>query len=231
MYGYECVVTLDCASMKRAITYYRVSTQKQENSGLGLEAQRVSVTSFVASNGYEVLEEFIEVESGKNNKRPVLQLALNACKKHKAVLLIAKLDRLSRSVAFISTLIESGIEFKAVDNPNADKFVVHVMAAFAQHEREQISLRTRLALQAAKQRGIELGVHGKYVLSKENKLKAIAFAKKMKPVIDKIQAKGITSVRGITKELNKRRVRTSTGGKWYTNTVHTLLKRIKEHHL
>lgn len=217
--------------MKRAITYYRVSTVRQGNSGLGLEAQKTAVTSFANAHEYELCEEFIEVESGKNNKRPVLQLALDACKKHNATLLIAKLDRLSRSVAFISTLLESGIEFKAVDNPNAEKLVVHVMAAFAQHEREQISIRTKLALQAAKRRGVLLGVNGRLVLSKENKRKAVEFALKLKPIVERLQQQGFTSVRTLTKALNKRRIRTATGGKWYISTVHKLLQRIKEQEL
>lgn len=214
--------------MKRAITYYRVSTQRQGDSGLGLDAQKDAVSRFVNTQGYELLQEFIEVESGKNSKRPVLQLALEACKKNGATLLIAKLDRLSRSVAFISKLIESGVDFKAVDNPNAEKFVVHIMAAFAEHERDQISIRTKLALQAAKQRGVQLGAYGKYVLSKENKLKAKNFAKSLKPVINKLEQNGITTVRAITKALNRRRIRTANGGKWHISTVHTLLKRIRE---
>lgn len=215
--------------MKPAITYYRVSTQRQGESGLGLDAQKAAVTSFVKAYGYELLEEFVEVESGKNNKRPVLKLALEACKRHKATLLIAKLDRLSRSVDFISSLMASGANFKAVDNPDAEKFVLHIMAAFAEEERDRISARTRLALHAAKQRGVELGTHGKYTLSKENKHKATEFALKLKPVIDRLKQNGITSVRAITKALNKRRIRTATGGKWYISTVHKLLQRIKEH--
>ncbi len=214
--------------MKRAITYYRVSTRAQGDSGLGLDAQRTAVSRFVKTQGYKLLQEFIEVESGRNNQRPVLQLALEACKKNRATLLIAKLDRLSRSVAFISKLLESGVDFIAVDNPNAEKFVVHVMAAFAEHERDQISIRTKLALQAAKQRGVQLGANGKYVLSKKNKKRAIEFALKLKPVITKLKQNGITSVRAITKALNRRRIRTATGGKWYVSTVHKLLQRIKD---
>lgn len=214
--------------MKRAITYYRVSTQKQGDSGLGLDAQKEAVLHFAGANEYELYKEFIEIESGRSNKRPVLQLALDTCKADNATLLIAKLDRLSRSVVFISRLIESGVDFKAVDNPNAEKLVVHIMAAFAEHERDQISVRTKLALHAAKQRGVELGVHGKYVLSEKNKRKAIEFALKLKPVIKKMEQNGITSVRAITKTLNKRRIRTATGGKWHISTVHRVLQRIKD---
>src|SRR5690606_30489391 len=111
------------------------------------------------------------------------------------------------------------------DNPYADKLIVHIMAAFAEHERDQISARTKAALKAAKARGTELGYNGRYVLSKEYHLKAIEFAKSLKPVIEELQQKGITSVRAITKELNKRKVKTATGHRWYVSTVHKLLQR------
>lgn len=215
--------------MKRAVTYYRVSTKRQGFSGLGLDAQREAVERFVQHNNYVLEGEFVEIESGKHNNRPVLQKALKSCAEKKATLLIAKLDRLSRNVAFISTLMESGVEFKAVDNPYAEKLLVHIMAAFAEHEREQISKRTIASLKAAKARGIELGSYGRHILSKENKRNAELFALKMKPTIERIQKKGITTVRGITKELNRLKVPTYTniGCKWHPTTVHTLIKRMK----
>lgn len=214
--------------MKSAVIYYRVSTKRQGFSGLGLDAQRNTVEAFVKYNHYFVEAEFIEIESGKKNNRPVLQKALQHCKSKKSILLIAKLDRLSRNMAFISALMESNVEFMAVDSPNTEPLYLHIMAAFAEEERRMASIRTTAALKVAKERGVELGSYGKHVLSKENKLKAIEFALRLKPVIDGLNLQGITSIRKITKELNRRRIRTSSGGKWYASTVHTLLKRLKE---
>lgn len=214
--------------MKRAVTYIRVSTKRQEQSGLGLDAQRKAVHGFVMHNDYELDGEFVEIESGKNNHRPVLKRALAICRKHNAILLIAKLDRLGRNVAFISALMESGVEFKAVDNPYAGKLLVHIMAAVAEHERDRISERTREALQVAKSRGKELGKNGRYVLSKKNKAQALEFALSMKPMLNKLHMKGITSVRRIAAELNRMKIPTYDKKKWHATTVHTMLKRIKE---
>ena len=117
--------------MKIAITYYRVSTDRQGRSGLGLEAQEKSVKDFSKFIGLKIIKEFREIESGRKTKRPVLQEALLECKRQNAVLLIAKLDRLGRNVAFISRLMEANVEFVAADNPYANKLMVHIMAAFA----------------------------------------------------------------------------------------------------
>lgn len=138
------------------VAYYRVSTARQGQSGLGLDAQRSTVAGYVASRG-ELVEEFTEVESGQKNDRPQLLAALNLCRRCHAVLVIAKLDRLARNVAFVARLMESGAEFVAVDNPHATKLLVHLLAAFAEHERDQISARTIAALAAAKARGVRLG--------------------------------------------------------------------------
>src|SRR5258705_8901711 len=138
------------------VAYFRVSTDKQGKSGLGLEAQREAVNSYLDGGRWSLVQEFVEVESGKRNDRPELTAALAACKRHKARLVIAKLDRLSRNLAFIATLMDSGVEFIAVDNPHANKLTVHILAAVAQHEREMISERTTAALQAAKARGVRL---------------------------------------------------------------------------
>src|SRR5436189_2530891 len=134
------------------IAYFRVSTDKQGRSGLGLEAQREAVLAYLNGGRWSLVEEFVEVESGKRNDRPQLTAALAACKKHRAKLVIAKLDRLSRNLAFIATLMDSGVEFVAVDNPHANKLTVHILAAVAQHEREMIAQRTKDALQARGQR-------------------------------------------------------------------------------
>lgn len=213
--------------MRKAVAYYRVSTERQGQSGLGLEAQKKSVTDFIKANDYLLDKEFIEIESGKKDKRPILAKALRKCKAENATLLIAKLDRLARNVMFISTLMESKVDFKAVDNPFAEDIILHIMAAFAQHERVQISKRTIAALRAAKARGVKLGKHGREVLSKENKQEAVRFAMNMKPIIEQIQSNGIKTIRGIAKELNQLKIPTYRNKKWHPNTVHSLIKRIE----
>jgi DNA invertase Pin-like site-specific DNA recombinase len=128
------------------VAYFRVSTDKQGKSGLGLDAQRQAVLQFLDGGSWSLIGELTEIESGKRNERPELEKALAACKRHKAKLVIAKLDRLSRNLAFIATLMDSGVEFVAVDNPHANKLTVHILAAVAQHEREMIAQRTKDAL-------------------------------------------------------------------------------------
>jgi|SRR5919202_379297 DNA invertase Pin-like site-specific DNA recombinase len=127
--------------MKAAIAYYRVSTDQQGKSGLGLEAQLEAVRLFAEREGYQVTAHFTEIESGKKNKRLQLLAALDQCRKKKATLIIAKLDRLGRNVVFIANLMESRVQFKAVDNPHADELMIHLLATFAQHKRKKISTR------------------------------------------------------------------------------------------
>jgi len=218
--------------MKKAITYYRVSTERQGVSGLGLDAQRQAVQDFALANGFMLVSEFVEVESGKNNKRPVLMEALTTCRDARATLLIARLDRLGRNVAFISKLMEAGIDFKAVDNPHADKLIVHIMAAFAEHERDMISKRTTAALQVAKSKGVELGRHGRYVLSVANRQEAERFALTLLPVLRELQRKGFKTVRAIAGELNRRQVPTfSKSGRWHVSTVHNVIKRLNQQNI
>src|SRR3989440_7263286 len=137
------------------IAYFRVSTARQGRSGLGLEAQRQAVQSHL--NGVKPISEFTEVESGRRSDRPKLAEALAACRVHKATLVIAKLDRLARNVAFVSNLMDAGVEFEAVDFPQANRLTIHILAAVAEHEARMISERTRAALAAAKERGRLLG--------------------------------------------------------------------------
>ncbi len=216
---------------KKAIAYYRVYTDRQGQSGLGLEAQRDAVSQYSQRQNLEVIHEFTEIESGKKNKRPQLIDALQQCKKHKATLIIAKLDRLSRNMAFIANLIESKVLFVAVVNPHLNPqenpFILHILAAVAEHERKQINTRTKDALQAAKRRGVKLGKHGTEILSKENKSNADLFARQMQPTIDKIKSEGFTTVRAITAALNKNKVPTfrNEGQQWHIPTVQRLLKR------
>jgi DNA invertase Pin-like site-specific DNA recombinase len=178
----------------RFVAYYRVSTDRQGKSGLGLDAQRKSVMDYLNGGSWELVAELVEVESGKHSERPKLAAALDACRKHKAKLVIAKLDRLSRNLAFIATLMKSGVEFIAVDNPHANKLTVHIPAAVAQHEREMISEPTKAALQAAKRRGVKLGNPRLAEAAQRavESLKATAdqFAANVLPVIREIQSGG-----------------------------------------
>src|SRR3954453_14706379 len=139
------------------VAYYRVSTARQGQSGLGLEAQRTAVEDFLDGGNWQLVAEVVEIESGKRSDRPKLQEALRLCRLHNPTLIIAKLDRLARNVAFISNLMESGVEFTAVDFPQANKLTVHILAAVAEHEAQMILARTKAALAAANARGRKLG--------------------------------------------------------------------------
>lgn len=217
--------------MQKAIAYYRVSTGKQGRSGLSLEAQQLTVSQFVKANNFKLVEEFVEINSGRRNWHYALKTALDECTRQEATLVIAKLDRLSRNVAFISTLMEAkNVQFKVVDNPNADKIILHILAAFAEHECEQIRKRTKAALSAAKLRGVELGYYGSHVLSKINHENAMQFALMMKPVIDSMKERGIVTIRAITGELNRLHIPTfrRKSCKWHSTTVHSLVNRLKD---
>ena len=173
--------------------------------------------------------EFIEVESGKNSDRPQLAAALATCKRFKSTLIVAKIDRLSRSVAFLSTLMESGVDFVAVDNPHANKLMLHLLAAFAEHERDQISARTKAALAAAKARGAKLGNPRLYeargAAAEALKAGADQRAANVLPIIRAVQASGATSLRDVAAALNARGVKTARGGEWHASTVRLLLLR------
>jgi DNA invertase Pin-like site-specific DNA recombinase len=140
--------------MQSVIAYYRVSTKRQGQSCLSLEAQRRAVDSYVRANDFVLVNEFIEINSSRINHKYALKAALRECKTENAMLITAKLDRLSRSVAFISMLIETHVDFKVVDNPHAEKFTLHILAAVAEKEREDISKRTSAALVSARLRGV-----------------------------------------------------------------------------
>lgn len=212
--------------MKKFVAYYRVSTAKQGRSGLGLEAQKKAVAEFVGSAGM-IASEFVEVESGKKNNRAQLEKALRACRKEGATLVVAKLDRLSRSLSLIARIMESGSEFVAADNPHANKFTIHILGAVAEFERDQNSARTKAALAAAKARGVELGRNGKE-LAKRNASAADAFALELRPHIDDARDAGHTSVRAIAAELNRKGIQTATGSTWHPTTVQRLLKRLED---
>jgi DNA invertase Pin-like site-specific DNA recombinase len=219
------------ANMKKAIAYYRVSTKRQQRSGLGIEAQQKAVQDFARIGHFKLIEEFIEMRSGMRSGNPGLSSALAECSKLDAVLMIAKLDRLKRNVAFIATLMESGVRFIAVDDPFAEEFTLHIKAAMGQREGREISKRTIAALAAAKRRGTELGKFGRYVLSVRNRMKAERFARKMRPVIKRLKKDGIYTLRDIRDALNRLKVPTfHQGGKWHLTTVFNLIKRISKTH-
>ena len=207
------------------VAYYRVSTDRQGRSGLGLEAQQKAVSDYLNGGGWESVGEFTEVETGKRNDRPELTKALAACRKHKAKLVIAKLDRLSRNLAFIATLMDAGVEFIAVDNPHANKLTVHILAAVAQHEREMIGDRTKAALQVAKARGVKLGRNGAERLAPAYRAAAINRAKQLAPVLTELKAAGL-SARRIAVELSAREVPTLLRGKWHAQTVLRAMRRV-----
>jgi DNA invertase Pin-like site-specific DNA recombinase len=218
------------AHFGKFVAYYRVSTDQQGTSGLGLEAQRKAVKTYLDGGPWRLVAQHTEVESGKRADRPELAKALAACRKHKAKLIIAKLDRLSRNLAFIATLMDSGVEFIAVDNPHANKLTIHILAAVAQHEREAISERTKAALAAAKARGKKLGgprlAAARRASLKARSKAADAFAANVRPIIKEIQNSGVSSLRGVAKALNARGVRTARGGsEWTAVQVSNVLER------
>jgi DNA invertase Pin-like site-specific DNA recombinase len=209
----------------RHVAYYRVSTDKQGKSGLGLEAQQAAVRLWLDGGSWKMLASFTEVESGKRVQRPELAKALAYCKRHKATLLIARLDRLARSVHFISGLMETKVKFVAVDMPEATPFMLHIYAAVAQEEARAISARTKAALAAAKARGTRLGSFGADVLAPRNRQEAQQRAEALRPVLLDLKAKGLP-MRGMAAELTRRKIATARGGRWHPDTVAALLKRL-----
>src|SRR6516225_5188512 len=216
-------LTMNPRAARRFVAYYRVSTDRQGSSRLGLEAQQKAVRDYLDGGAWELVGEFVEVESGKRADRPELAKALEARRKQKAKLVIAKLDRLSRNLAFIATLMDSGVAFVAVDNPHANKLTVHILAAVAEHEREMIAQRTKDALQAAKARGKRLGnprlENIRKVAAAVNRKTADAFAANVRPIIREIQASGVSSFQGIARALAARGVSTARGGRWTARMV------------
>jgi DNA invertase Pin-like site-specific DNA recombinase len=204
--------------MAQSVAYYRVSTNKQGILGLGMEAQKQSVEAFAKANDLVILHEYCEVESGGKSDREQLWKAIDYCKRTKAILIIAKLDRLSRSVSFVSKLMDSKVEFKCVDMPQANTLMLHIMAAFAQYEREQISKRTSAAIQAKIAQGKKWGTAGQK-LADANKDAAMAFAGMVKPIFQQLYAEGYTTVRAMMAELNTRQVPGPTDGPWNVASV------------
>jgi DNA invertase Pin-like site-specific DNA recombinase len=224
--------------MCKLVAYYRVSTARQGRSGLGLEAQQAAVQSYAATLGKEVTEEFVEVESGKNAARPKLIAALELCELTGARLAIAKLDRLSRNVQFISSLMESGVRFTAVDMPEATELTIHIMAAMAQHERKMISERTRAALKAAKARGRVLGnprIADARALRKAGRDMSMATQVRVRASIERAgkvmrtlevaQQSGALTLRAMSGYLNTQTsIRTPRGALWTASAVSKVIQ-------
>lgn len=219
----------------RFVAYYRVSTERQGRSGLGLEAQQHAVQQHLNGGRWRIVAEFTEVESGKRSDRPKLAEALKACRVHRATLIIAKLDRLARNVHFISGLMESKVDFVAVDFPQANRLTVHILAAVAEHEARMISERTKVALGAAKARGRKLGGkrpgHRNFTAKEQGmgvrtrQLNAERRAADLVPIINELRAAGTTSLYRLAQALNERGIPTARGSSWRPTTVLRLLER------
>lgn len=223
--------------MTPIVSYLRVSTVRQGHSGLGREAQRAAIALFAESEGFEIIEAFTEVESGKGSdaleRRPQLANALARAKRAKCAVVVAKLDRLSRDVAFIASLMSRRVPFISVElGSDCDPFMLHLYAALAEKERALISARTKAALAAKKADGTgwtpgnpknlaEAGALGR----EANKQAADLFAANTLPIIRQIQASGVTTYQALAEALNNRGIRTARGGQWYASTVTNILKR------
>jgi DNA invertase Pin-like site-specific DNA recombinase len=217
------------------VAYYRVSTGKQASSGLGLEAQKDAVADYLNGGRWTLIDEFIEVESGRNSDRPQLAQALALCRLHNATLVVAKLDRLARNLHFLSGLMEAGVEFVACDLPTANRLTIHVLAAVAEAEALAISQRTKVALAAAKRRGVVLGGDrgsltkkvrdkGRALGIKVRQQRAMKRAADLAPIIEAIREQGAISLQGIANGLNERAIPAAYGGTWQPTQVMRVLK-------
>jgi DNA invertase Pin-like site-specific DNA recombinase len=219
---------------KPLVTYIRVSTSGQGRSGLGIEAQRHALGQFAQAEGFEVAREFVEVETGKGSdaldRRPQLRAALAAARKLRCHVAVAKLDRLSRDVHFISRLMAHKVPFLVAElGPDVDPFVLHLFAALAEKERALISTRTRQALSAAKSRGVALGNPRLHMARKSAvdavKAEADRYAANVLPIIREAQKAGARTLREIADALNARGIATARGGLWYAQSVANILER------
>jgi DNA invertase Pin-like site-specific DNA recombinase len=223
---------------KPAVAYVRVSTQQQGRSGLGIEAQQRAIADFAALHGFELSETFVEVETGKGadalDQRPQLSAALAAARKNKAPVIVAKLDRLSRDVAFVAGLMAQRVPFIVAElGVDADPFMLHLYAALAEKERRLISARTKAALGAAKARGAKLGnptnlPEAQAKGANTNREAADEWAKGLVGVIADIEGQGFTSAAKVAAELNRRHVKTARGGQWTHVQVNAIKRRVTE---
>ena len=223
--------------MQHAIAYYRVSTARQGRSGLGIEAQRAAVARFAEAEGYTLIAEFTEVETGKGadalDRRPQLAAALAAGKTGKCPVIVAKLDRLSRDVAFIAGLMAQRVPFIVAElGADADPFMLHLYAALAEKERRLISERTRSALAAAEGAGCDAGKPEQRGGSRgarargSDRTRLPAFAANVLPIIESLRTSGVRDLRGLAAALNNRGVRTARGGRWHVSNVKNLVDRL-----
>lgn len=230
------------AAKQKTIAYYRVSTQKQGKSGLGLEGQVAAVADYVQRNDRELLSEYTEVETGKSKTRPELLKAIAHARRSKATLVVAKLDRLARNVAFTSALMEAKVDFVACDNPHANKFTIHILAAVAEHEAEMISHRTKVALAAAKVRGKKLGsartghwkgreserlaglTRARVAAAEAHRVAAAESYSDLLPLLRALRDQGHT-LEAIASELNKMGHTTRRGKAWSRAQVSRVLRR------
>jgi len=218
------------------VSYLRVSTQKQEQSGLGLEAQRKTVEDYLNGDNWTLIEELVEIESGKNNRRPKLVEAIDLCKASGATLIVAKIDRLTRDAAFLLNLKDAGINFIAADMPEANRLTIGIMALVAEQEREAISKRTKDALAVAKARGVQLGAYrdGRFVgrigtaedAKKASEARTALYRRRAVeklPILQKVDPDGSMSLQRIAQLLNNMNVPTISGrGSWSANSVRRL---------
>jgi DNA invertase Pin-like site-specific DNA recombinase len=226
--------------MESAIAYLRVSTQRQQRSGLGIEAQRAAIARFAEAEGLNVIGEYIEAESGKGadalDLRPQLAAALAVARKAKCSVLVSKLDRLSRDVAFVSGLMAQRVPFIVAElGRDADPFMLHLYAALAEKERRLISERTKAALAAKRASGVRLGNPRNIAQAGEmgrsvQAATADKFVANLMPVVRAIQNTGATTLEAITQALNQRGIRTARGTKWYASSVMNVLERGKALH-
>ncbi len=220
---------------KGFVAYYRVSTQKQGRSGLGIEAQKADVQRFIAQNGGKVIAEYQEVESGKRSDRPQLALALERCRLTRATLCVAKLDRLTRDSGFLAKLRDSKVNFVAVDNPHATPLTVTILIAVAEEERRLASVRTKAALAAAKARGVRLGNPlGAAAFGSRSRAgagdaltaKANAYAQSLSGIVRPLRDAGL-SLYAIAQRLNELGIVTQRGNAWRPCGVRRILKRLQ----
>lgn len=220
--------------MKLIVAYYRVSTARQGRSGLGIEAQRAALQRFAADEGFEIVVEHVETETGKGHdaldRRPVLAAALADARRYKCPVAVAKLDRLSRDVAFVAGLMAQRVPFVVAElGPDADPFTLHLYAALAEKERAMIGARTRDALAAAKSRGVKLGnprlAEARKAAAAARGQSADIFAAKVLPVIRDLERAGVTGRRAIARALDARQVPTARGGVWTAVQVGAILGR------
>jgi DNA invertase Pin-like site-specific DNA recombinase len=223
--------------MECAVAYYRVSTKQQHRSGLGIEAQRAAIARFAEAEGFKIIAEYVEAETGKGadalDRRPQLAAALAAARSAKCAVLVSKLDRLSRDVAFVSGLMAQRVPFIVAElGRDADPFMLHLYAALAEKERRLISERTKAALAAKKASGAKLGNPRNIAAAgSTGRITQVAtadqFVRGLLPVVDAIRNTGANSLDALTRALNDRGIRSARGGRWHVSSVANLLARAK----